>query len=77
MLLEEVIHFNSKTGNYDRVIAASLAITMARHLDPIIVVKSLETDPRIKNLYKKDRTTPSLFTEKKQLKRSRLSRLFS
>lgn len=77
MLLEEVIHFNSKTGNYDRVIAASLAITMARHLDPVIVVNSIETDPRIKNLYRKDKNGPNLFAERKQAFRSRRSKLFS
>lgn len=37
ILLEEIIKFN-KTGNFDRIIAAGLAITLARKMDPVIKV---------------------------------------
>lgn len=79
MLLEEVIHFNAKTGNYDRVIAASLAIALARHLDPVIKVKGTEEDPRYKSYFSKS-TKPkelSLFSKGgSTLTRNRKSRLF-
>jgi hypothetical protein len=46
MLLEEIIHFNSEEGNYDRVVAAQLAIALADHLNPQFVVASDKKDPR-------------------------------
>ena len=78
MLLEEVIHFNAKTGNFDRVIAASLAIAMARHMDPIITVASTKADSRIEALYNKDKTkTKSLLTKRRHFNNGpRRSRLF-
>lgn len=48
MLLEEIIHFNSEEGNYDRVVAAELAIALADHLNPQFVVASEKQDPRFK-----------------------------
>lgn len=35
LLLEEVIQYNDKEGNYDRVVAAELAIAQAMRMDPI------------------------------------------
>lgn len=53
MLLEETISF-SEDGNYDRIVAAQLAIAMADHLDPIIgKISTVEQDPRIMALYGK------------------------
>jgi hypothetical protein len=43
MLLEEVINFND-VDNFDREVAASLAIALAIHLDPIIGRVGRETD---------------------------------
>lgn len=45
MLLEEMIKYN-QTGNFDRVVAASLAITLARKLDPDINIQSNEDEVR-------------------------------
>lgn len=67
MLLEEVINFNEE-GNFDRIIAAELAIAMAFHLDPIIKVSSIEEDPRFKSLFNKaKRNKASLFDEGRTL----------
>lgn len=46
MLLEEIINFNSEEGNYDRIVAAELAIALADHLNPQFVVASEKKDPR-------------------------------
>ena len=46
MLLEEVINFNSEEGNYDRIVAAELAIALADHLNPQFVVATEKKDPR-------------------------------
>ena len=50
MLLEEIIKYD-KDGNYDRVIAAELAIALANKLNPIIKVSSLEEDNRTKSYF--------------------------
>lgn len=66
MLLEEVINFN-EVDNFDREVAASLAVALAYHLDPIIGHVSSNQDPRVSNLFKKVvKGTPTLF--KKELK---------
>jgi hypothetical protein len=46
MLLEEIIRFD-KEKNFDRVIAAELAVALANKLNPILKVNSLEADGRI------------------------------
>jgi hypothetical protein len=46
MLLEEIIRFD-KEKNFDRVIAAELAIALANKLNPIIKISSLSSDNRI------------------------------
>jgi hypothetical protein len=35
MLIEEMIQFNEDSGNYDRIVAAELALALAAHMDPI------------------------------------------
>ncbi len=52
MLLEEIIKFD-KEKNFDRVIAAELAIALANKLNPVIKVSSLEADNRIEAYYNK------------------------
>lgn len=47
MLLEEVIQFN-EDGNYDRIIAAELAIAQANKMNSIVIVKSADSDPRVR-----------------------------
>lgn len=60
MLLEEIAKFNDD-DNFDRIIAAELAIAMAQHLDPIMKVSSVDEDGRIKELFNKNRKNNSLF----------------
>lgn len=48
MLLEEIINYN-ENDNFDRVIAASLAIALAMHLDPIIGRIGSNIHPVLKN----------------------------
>ncbi len=55
MLLEEIIKFNPEEGNFDREVAASLAIALARHLDPQMKVTSTEPDARIKAYFNKEK----------------------
>jgi hypothetical protein len=55
MLLEEVVHFNFD-GNFDRIIAAALAVTLADHLDPQYKVSSTEDDPRLKAYFERNKT---------------------
>jgi hypothetical protein len=52
MLLEEIIRFD-KEKNFDRVIAAELAIALANKLNPIVRVKSLDVDSRVEAYYNK------------------------
>lgn len=47
MLLEEIIKFNFD-GNFDRVVAAELAVAMADHLNPQFTVSDSDKDPRLK-----------------------------
>lgn len=53
MLLEETIKYNNKKGNYDRIVAAELAIAQARKMDPYFTVTSVEKDPRFKSYFNK------------------------
>lgn len=57
MLLEEIIHFNSEEGNYDRVVAAELAVALADHLNPQFVVASEKQDPRLKAYFAGKKTS--------------------
>ena len=60
MLLEEIIKWNDE-DNFDRVIAAELAIALARHLDPVIGKTSDTQDPRFKSYFKKPSNTSRIF----------------
>lgn len=60
MLLEEIIMFNSEEGNYDRVVAAELAIAMADHLNPQFVISSEKQDPRIKSYFDRKKGSSSV-----------------
>lgn len=57
MLLEEIIRWNDE-DNFDRVVAAELAIALARHLDPIIGRASeWERDSRYKSYQNINKST--------------------
>lgn len=58
MLLEEIVKFNRDDGNFDRVIAAELAIALAEHLNPQFVVSETEKDPRFKSYFSQRKTSP-------------------
>jgi hypothetical protein len=53
MLLEEVVKYNNSKGNYDRIVAAELAIAQARKMDPYFTVSSTDEDPRLKSYFSK------------------------
>jgi len=73
MLCEEIARFNEE-DNFDREVAASLAVALARHLDPQFVVSSIEKDIRIRAYFDRaksqqnqsfiDRKTPSFLNRK-------------
>jgi hypothetical protein len=54
VLLDEISRFYPE-ANTDRIIAFELALAMAAHLDPILRISSLESDPRINSLFKQER----------------------
>lgn len=58
MLLEEMINYNDN-DNFDREVAASLAIALAMHLEPIFGRVSSKSDERVTSLYKSYK--PKLF----------------
>lgn len=55
VLLEEVIQYNDE-GNFDRIIAAELAIALAMKMDPIMGKIGGVSDERITALYKKKKS---------------------
>lgn len=59
MLLEEIIKFNAD-GNFDRVIAAELAIALADHLNPQFLVSSTDKDPRFKAYFDRRKSSRSV-----------------
>ena len=75
MLLEETIQFNDD-GNFDRIIAAELAIAQANKMDPIIGAVNNEDDGRIASLGRK-RPASILFPRHSNLFANRKQRLFT
>ena len=76
MLLEEMIQYddNDEDGNYDRVIAAELALAQAIKMDPIFgAVK--EENERAK-LIGKRKAKPSLFGATKTFRSTKTRKLF-
>ncbi len=59
-LLEEIIQYNDE-GNFDRIIAAELAIALAMKLDPLYGAIGGNGDERINNLYKHTQKKNTLF----------------
>jgi hypothetical protein len=65
VLLEEMIQYN-ESGNFDRIIAAELAIALAMKLDPVIGRVGDNEDGRMKALHKRKKGN-RLFTESRGL----------
>ena len=75
VLLEEMIQYN-ETGNFDRIIAAELAIALAMKLDPMIGRIGAEQDGRLSSIFKKNKKN-LLFTESRGLFERKRNKLFS
>jgi hypothetical protein len=74
VLLEEMIQYN-EGGNFDRIIAAELAVALAMKLDPIFGRVGAKEDDRVTSLYNiKKKST--LFTESKGMFNTRKNKLF-
>ena len=77
MLLEEIIQYNDE-GNFDRIVAAELAIAQALKMDPILGrVSGGSNDERIKSLYSKKGSPQRLFSSSNGLFSQRKNKLFS
>lgn len=66
LLLEETIQYNDEVGNFDRIIAAELAIALAMKMDPIMGKIVGGGDERIKSMYKKS-SQNRLFTQNRTM----------
>lgn len=76
MLLEEIIQYNEE-GNFDRIIAAELAIAQALKMDPILGKIGGSGDDRIKSLYSKKLKSNKLFSSSKNMFNTRQNKLFT
>jgi hypothetical protein len=76
MLLEEIIQYNDE-GNFDRIIAAELAIAQALKMDPIIGKIGGTSDERVKSLYSKKLKSGKLFSSSKNMFNTRKNKLFT
>jgi hypothetical protein len=65
VLLEEMIQYN-EDGNFDRIIAAELAIALAMKLDPIMGRVGASGDARVMSMYSKTKKN-TLFGESRGL----------
>lgn len=74
MLLEEMIQFN-EVDNFDRIVAASLAIAQAVNMDAIIGRVTVNDSVIIKSLYSRE-GKPSLFSERGGMFNRRRQRIF-
>ena len=75
VLLEEMIQYN-ESGNFDRIIAAELAIALAMKLDPIIGRVGEQQDVRLASMHKRNKKN-KLFTESRGLFGRKKNKLFS
>jgi hypothetical protein len=74
VLLEEIIQYNDQ-GNFDRIIAAELAIAQALKMDPILGKVGGSGDDRMKALFRPNKKN-QLFTESRGLFPRKKSKLF-
>ena len=75
VLLEEIIQYND-VSNFDRIIAAELAIAQAMKMDPIMGKVSGSGDARVKALFS-PKQKKSLFSESRGLFNTKKSKLFT
>ncbi len=74
VLLEEMIQYNEQ-GNFDRIIAAELAVALAMKLDPVMGKIGGTQDVRIQSMFKKNKKG-KLFTENKPMFNTSKNKLF-
>jgi hypothetical protein len=74
VLLEEMIQYN-ESGNFDRIIAAELAIALSMKLDPIIGRVGEKQDVRLTSLQNRNKKN-KLFTESRGLFDKKKNKLF-
>jgi hypothetical protein len=65
ILLEEIIQYNDE-GNFDRIVAAELAIAQALKMDPIMGKVGGSGDERVLALYSRNKKQNRLFSEPSQ-----------
>jgi hypothetical protein len=65
LLLEEIIQYNDE-GNFDRIVAAELAIAQALKMDPIMGKVGGSGDERVLALYSRNKKQNRLFSEPSQ-----------
>jgi len=75
VLLEEIIQYNDQ-GNFDRIVAAELAIAQAMKMDPILGKIGGSGDSRVAALFSK-KPKSTLFSESRGLFNQRKSKLFT
>jgi len=75
VLLEEMIQYNEE-GNFDRIIAAELAIALAMKLDPIMGKIGAGGDDRIKAMFSPKKKN-KLFTESRGMFNTRKNKIFT
>lgn len=75
VLLEEIIQYNDE-GNFDRIVAAELAIAQALKMDPILGKVGGSSDDRVKSLYSKKPNQQKLFSSSVGLFNTRKNKLF-
>jgi hypothetical protein len=75
VLLEEIIQYNDQ-GNFDRIVAAELAIAQALKMDPILGKVGGSGDDRLKAFFRPNKKN-QLFTESRGLFQKKKSKLFS
>jgi len=74
VLLEEIIQYNDQ-GNFDRIVAAELAIAQALKMDPILGKVGGSGDDRMKAFFRPNKKN-QLFTESRGLFQKKKSKLF-
>ncbi len=74
VLLEEIIQYNDQ-GNFDRIVAAELAIAQALKMDPILGKVGGSGDDRMKAFFRLNKKN-QLFTESRGLFQKKKSKLF-
>ena len=75
VLLEEIIQYND-SGNFDRIVAAELAIAQAMKMDPIMGKVGGSGDDRVKALYLQ-KSKNSLFSDSRGLFNTKKRKLFT